>query len=281
MLIQLETVRFGYSRRHEILSNLSFTLEKGRICGLLGLNGSGKSTLLKLIAGLCYPSAGSCSINGVVSRDRPLSYLQQLFFVPEEFALPSVSIRRYADVYGPFYERFDRALFLRLVEEFGLSHGDVIPRMSYGMRKKMLLSFALATRVPVLLLDEPTHGLDIPSKKQFRKILASGCSDEQSVLMATQQVRDIGTMLDHILILHKKELLLSASAEDISHKLSFSETREPASGEGVLYCETAFPGYRVLSRNTAGTPSAFDAELLFNGAMQSPAVMKTLFPISK
>lgn len=277
MLIEFQRVRFGYDRSHEIISPTSFSIEQGQICAILGLNGSGKSTLLKLLAGLCYPVEGRCLIDGVESRDRSLRYLKHLFLVPEEFSLPSLSIERYADVYTPFYDGFDRALFYRLIEEFGMTRKEVIPRMSYGMRKKMLLAFGFATRVPLLLLDEPTHGLDIPSKKQLRKMLASLCSAEQAVVMATQQVRDLGPLLDRLMILHKKELLLNASSEEISRRLLFSESREAPSGSDVLYSETAFPGYKVLSLNTAEVPSAVDAELLFNGAIQNPSQIRTLF----
>lgn len=277
MLTEFQRVRFGYDRSHEIISPTSFSIERGQICALLGLNGSGKSTLLKLLAGLCYPVEGRCVIDGVESRDRPLRYLKQLFLVPEEFSLPSLSIAKYADVYAPFYEGFDHELFGRLIGEFGMTSHEVIPRMSYGMRKKMLLAFGFATRVPLLLLDEPTHGLDIPSKKQFRKMLASVCSAEQAVVMATQQVRDLGLLLDRLMIFHKRELLLNASSEEIARRLLFSESREAPSGGDVLYSETAFPGYKVLSLNTAGVSSAVDAELLFNGAIQNPSQIRTLF----
>ena len=276
-MITAENICFAYVRGKPVLENISFSLPAGSVCGLLGRNGAGKTTLLKLLCGLAFPVTGHCFLDGSDVRDRAVSTLQGLFYLPEEFVLPDITVKRYMSVYAPLYDKFDRELFKTLIEGFELSMGDNLSAMSYGMRKKVLLAFAMAIRARMLLMDEPTHGLDIPSKKQFRKMLVTAVTEKQNIIMATQQVRDIGTMLDHIMILHNNRLILNEQVDTITSVLDFSEK----SDSSVIYSESSISGLRVLSANTSGVNSDFDAELLFNGIMHNPATVTELFTGTK
>ena len=95
--------------------------------------------------------------------------------------------------------------------------------LSMGQKKKAFMCFALATNTSLLVMDEPSNGLDIPSKSQFRKVIASGMTDEKSVIISTHQVRDIDSLLDHVVIIDGTLVLLNASVKTICDKVYFAE----------------------------------------------------------
>ncbi len=279
--MRVENISFRYRKGSEVFRDLSLEIQPGRIYGLLGLNGSGKTTLLKLMSGLRFPQQGRCSLDGMSGVERHPDYLAQVFLVPEEFRLPSVRIDTFKSLYAPFYKGFSDALFQRVLTDFGLGERDQIGDLSFGFRKKVFIAFALATQCRVLLMDEPTNGLDIPSKKQFRRILAEQAMDSRCFVISTHQVRDLGSMLDYLLILHHQSLLLSASVEELATRVAYEETQEKPEGEDVLFVEKNFSGYRSLKINHSGEESPFDTELLFHAAMAQPERWRQLFADDK
>ncbi len=178
-MIQINDLDFTYSRQKGLFNGLSLHLEPGSITGLLGKNGAGKTTLLKLMTGLLHSNSGVISILGHDPKNREVSMLNDVFLVPEEFYFPSISIQEYVKAFAPFYPRFDQALFVRILEEFELMAENNLQKHSHGQKKKFLIAFALSTRCRLLVLDEPTNGLDIPSKSLFRKILAGSLDEDQ------------------------------------------------------------------------------------------------------
>src|SRR5690554_1313914 len=188
-MIQLSNITFGFRKKVHLFDNLSLTLEFGKIYGLFGVNGAGKTTLLKQICGLLKPSSGSITINDLNIGTRDANSLETVFLVPEEFDLPSISIRSFIELNSPFYKNFDRSLFEISMNEFELNLDDNLGSLSYGQKKKFLISFGLATQISLLLLDEPTNGLDIPSKSQFRKIMAKIASRSEETRLNSSHVR--------------------------------------------------------------------------------------------
>jgi ABC-2 type transport system ATP-binding protein len=189
-MIELSNLSFSYTRE-TLFSQLDLSLRPGNICGLLGKNGAGKTTLLKLLAGLLFPQKGKARIMGMRPNDRSPAFLQELSFLPEEFSLPSVSPKKYEQLYAPFYPRFRSALFSNYLSEFEIEPNQNLDRCSFGQKKKFLLAFGLSTDSRLTLLDEPTNGLDIPSKRQFRKALASVLTDDRLIVISTHQARDL------------------------------------------------------------------------------------------
>lgn len=281
MMIKIENVSFRYRKGAEVFHDLSLNFQSGKIYGLLGLNGTGKTSLLKIVAGLRFPNQGSCTMNGLLNVSRGEKYLGQLFLLPEEFSLPPMTAHAFRRMYAPFYPAFDSVLFERILSDFEIKVQDSMENLSFGTKKKVLIAFALATMVKVVLMDEPTNGLDIPSKKQFRKILAEQITDDRCFIISTHQVRDLGTMLDHLVILHRHSVLLDASVQDISSKMLCSENSEMPVGDNILFVEKNFAGYRVLRLNDLGVDSPVDTELLFNGAMAKPDVVRKVFSLTK
>lgn len=220
-MLQIQNVTYGYNAMHNVLENFSLQYDEPGIYGLLGKNGTGKSTLLYLIMGLLRPKQGEITFNGVNTQNRLPETLQEMFIVPEEYNLPSIPLPAYLKVLRPFYPNFDKQLMVKLLEMFDMLHvngatldENGIPKinlgaLSMGQKKKVYMCIALAARTKLLLMDEPTNGLDIPSKSQFRKVVAHGMRDDQIVVISTHQVRDVETLLDHVTIIEQNAVLLN------------------------------------------------------------------------
>lgn len=276
-MIQIKNLSFDYGKRKPVFRNLNLTLKEGNVYGLLGKNGAGKSTLLRNIAGLLFPSLGACVVNGHNAQDRLPVFLQDLYFLPEEFHTPSVKIKEFVDVYAPFYPNFSRKQFLEYLEEFQLSDNDKFSELSLGQKKKALIGFALSTNTKVLLMDEPTNGLDIPSKSQFRKIIASVATEERIIVISTHQVRDLESLIDPIIILDNSEVLLNATTEEIAEKLCFKNVTTVTDHDMVLYSEHSLRGFSIVIENKDNEVSKTDLELLFNAALMNSTNIKQLF----
>ena len=190
-IMSIKNLAFGYNKKKLLFEDFSLELPKGNVVGLLGKNGAGKSTLLYLMSGLLRPLKGSVVMNGCEVSQRKLTTLSDMFIVPEEFSLPRLTLMQFVRVYSVFYPRFSEQLLESCLKEFGLSKDVQLDKLSMGQKKQVYVCFALATNTSLLLLDEPTNGLDIPSKSQFRKVLASGMTDEKTVVISTHQVNTI------------------------------------------------------------------------------------------
>jgi ABC-2 type transport system ATP-binding protein len=268
---------FWYNRKKELFSNLSLDLPDGNIYGLLGKNGAGKTTLLKIMAGLLFPKQGESMINGISSGKRDPIVLQDIYFIPEEFYIPPVKPSKFIALYSGFYPEFDHAAMDQYIQEFELDPYEGLNTMSYGQKKKFLIAFGLASRCRILILDEPTNGLDIPSKSQFRKLTAEAMSDERTFIISTHQVRDMENLIDPIIIIEEGSILFYHDIAEITEKLALTvQTDEPAETE-ALYWEKVPGGYAVVSPNADGRESRIDLELLFNAAIKGGKKMKDIF----
>ena len=264
-MIEVKNISFKYEgQKNLVFDDFSLQLEENNIYGLLGKNGMGKSTLLYLIAGLLRPKKGSVCFDGVETKLRKPETLQEIFIVPEEFDLPAMSLNQYVKINEPFYPRFSREVLEACLKDFELSTDIKLNALSMGQKKKVFMAFALATNTKVLLMDEPTNGLDIPSKSQFRKVVAQYMTDDRTLIISTHQVHDVESLLDHILILNQQKLLLDASVADITEKYTF-EYRTPDQMEDALYAEPSLQGNAVIApRKEGSAETQLNLELLFN-----------------
>ncbi len=276
-MIHLDQLSFGYRKGQLLFNKLHLHLEAGHIYGLLGKNGAGKSSLLRNIVGLLYPNEGSIKVRGFDPQERKPAFLQNIYFVPEEIYLPSVSISKYLAVQAPFYPKFDESQFRYYLTEFDVPPDSHIPNLSFGQRKKVLIAFALACNTDVLIMDEPTNGLDIPSKKQFRKLLASALREDQLMLISTHQVRDLDNLIDSVIVLEDREILLHQSLSRVSQQLRFATLNQAENDQRVLYAEPSLQGYTVVMENLEQQESKVDLERLFNAATQNPERIRQLF----
>lgn len=276
-MIEIKNLSFGYTRKRLLYRNLNLKLSAGSIYGLLGKNGAGKSTLLKNIIGLLFPTSGSISVNGFVPRKRLPSFLETIYFIPEEVFVPSLPANKYINLFSPFYPAFDKEQMFDYLERLDVTTDKKLNTLSFGQQKKFIIAFALACNTKVLLLDEPTNGLDIPSKKRFRKLIASVMNDERMIFISTHQIRDLDNMIDQVIIVDDGDLLVNASVTDIGEKLCFKTVDELTSGLTVLYEEDSLKGKSIVIENKGHEHSKVNLEHLFNAVSENPAVAKSIF----
>ena len=278
IMMNVDNVSFSYGRKKSrVLDGFSMQLEKGAVYGLLGKNGTGKSTLLYLMAGLLRPQTGKVYYKGVDVTLRNPRTLQDIFLVPEEFALPNVSLKQYVKLNAPFYPNFSDELLKNSLRDFDMNEDIHLSELSMGQKKKAFMCFALATNTSFLMMDEPSNGLDIPSKSQFRKVIASGMSDEKAVIISTHQVRDIDSLLDHVLIMDGSELLLNESVATICKMLYFAEQGMNEPTDEALYVQPSVQGNSVILPNEYDEESKMNLEVLFNAMLTERVKMQAMF----
>lgn len=266
-MISIEQLSFHYKKQESFFENFSYHQEFGSIVGLLGKNGAGKTTLLNLLAGLLLPHSGTLKVAGFTPFDRLPDFLGDLFMVPEEFQFPPVSINLYLKATTSLYPNFDEEKLDGILKEFELDRKSMIHKLSLGQRKKFLIAFALATNCKLLILDEPTNGLDIPSKSIFRKVLVGSVTEEQLVLISTHQVKDIETIVDTVIILDQGRIIFNESLENIAQQWQFTHVASLAGVEDVIYSEKYPGGYKVVVPASGEEESEVDLELLFKAIL--------------
>ena len=273
-MITIKDLAFRYGAA-PVLKNITMTLEEGRIYGLLGENGVGKTTLLTLLCGLKSVDTGSIDTDGHNPYDREPSFLSNQYYLSDEVPALNMSALDYAKNYGKFWENFDMEKFVEIMGVFEIDPSMKMTKMSFGQLKKSYISFALACNTKYLYMDEPTNGLDIPSKAQFRKAVTKYTREDSVVLISTHQVRDLENIIDPIIILDRQDVLLNATVEEISEKLYFDYTSEKI--ENALYCEMIPGGSIQVALNVTGAESKVNLEALFNTVHQHKELIKGIF----
>jgi ABC-2 type transport system ATP-binding protein len=204
--------------------------------------------------------------------------MSELFVVPEQFDLPKLTGQKYIDLHAMFYPRFDIQLLENILSEFEIDKSKKLPELSFGQRKKFLIAFGISTQSGLLLLDEPTNGLDIPSKSQFRKIVASLDIESRCIVISTHQVRDLGTMIDHVLVLKDEKIVFNQSLEEIEKNLSIKKIATDESQE-YIYGEEAFGGIHAILSGSVNESEELDLEILFNGVIQKTDEINQQFEV--
>ncbi len=273
-MIEIKNISFSYGR-HSVFNNVSLNLSEGKIYGLLGQNGVGKSTLLKILSGLIKLKSGKCLVNGEVPYKRNPSFLEEIYYLPEDFTGPAISIEEYAKETGKFYPRFSFDKFKEICAQFEVETNRKFTKLSYGQQKKAIIALAVSLNTKVLLMDEPSNGLDIPSKIHLRRIISENTTDEQIIVISTHQVRDLENLIDPIIILDKDGVILNSPLYEISQKLCFNI--EPAKVSDALYCEPSLNGFSTVTINKGDSETQIDLEALFNCALLNKSTVKSLF----
>ena len=277
-MLKVNDCTFSYSRRKEpVLKNFSLEIAEGGVYGLLGSNGAGKSTLLYLIAGLLNPDSGDVTLNGINTRLRRPETVSEIFIVPEEFDFPSLTLEKFVELNKPFYPRFSYDEMLENLAIFELTPNLNVSKLSMGQKKKVALSFAMATNTRVLILDEPTNGLDIPGKAAFRRYISRAVSDERIFIISTHQVRDVAQLLDQVLIVDNRQVLFDHSIAEIQSRLKFVETLDRNLINSALYASNSLGGSALVLPNLDGNDTEINLELLFEFAHDDPQGLNAIF----
>ena len=278
-MITIKNLGFTYGKKDAsegyVLRNINMKLEEGRIYGLLGENGVGKTTLLTLLCGLKKPQVGSIVTDGHNPYDREPSFLSEQYYLSDEVAAVNMKAMDYAANYGKFWDRFDINKFVEIMGVLENDPQQKMNKMSFGQLKKTYIAFALSCNTKYLFMDEPTNGLDIPSKAQFRKAVTKYTREDSVILISTHQVRDLENIIDPIIILDRQDVLLNATIEEISKRLFFDYSNEEA--ECPLYSEMVPGGNIQVSINLENEESKVHLEVLFNTVHENKDIIKRLF----
>ena len=221
-MINIQNIKFAYSRE-VVLDGFSLQFDKGGIYGLLGKNGTGKSTLLYLMMGLLRPQNGIVTVDGIDTTLRRPEVLSEMFLVPEEYDLPAISLSAYVKAIKPFYPRYSEDLLKQCLANFEMGTDINLGELSMGQKKKVYMSIALAANTRYLLMDEPTNGLDILSKSQFRKVVIEGMSEDKTIIISTHQVHDVELLLDHVCIIERNKVLLNEPLVEKDQAINLEE----------------------------------------------------------
>lgn len=273
-MIEIKDLAFSYGKT-PVLKSITTTLEEGRIYGLLGENGVGKTTLLTLLCGLKKVCSGSITTDGQNPFDRTPTMLQNQFYLPDEVLPIAMKAECFAKERGAFWPDYDHAKFLEIMKEFENDPAKKMNQMSAGQLKKTYISLALACGCKYIFMDEPTNGLDIPSKTQFRSAIMKYTSDDSTIVISTHQVRDLENIIDPIVILDRQDVLLNATVEEITSKLYFDYGTQlhPES----LYSEQLPGGFIQVYPNSTGEDSKINVEALFNAVHKNKELIKGMF----
>lgn len=264
-MIKTKNLSYRYvGSKQDSISDMSMEISSGKIVGLLGANGAGKSTLLYLLCGLLKPTSGEVEVENFNPWKRVPEFLKNIFLVPEEIDLPAITLESYVKAYSPFYPNFSEESMNKALSHFNLTPDIHLGSLSMGQKKKAFLAFALACHTPILLMDEPTNGLDIPSKSEFRRVVVDTMDDSRTIIISTHQVRDLEQLLDHVVIMDKHGILLDDSIAGLQEKfyfgLSSTHLEEP-----LLWEEPVMGGYAFMKVRTPDSDeSEVNLESLFN-----------------
>lgn len=273
-MISFNQLGFRYRLGSQVFRDFSMTLSPGHVYGVLGENGVGKSTLMKLASGVLIPTAGSVTIDGREASLREEATMAKIIYLPEEFSLPALTLDEFRKVTAPFYPSFSDESFEECCRVLDVVRDRRLDKLSMGQRKRAYLAFAFACRAEWLLLDEPTNGLDVAAKEAFRRLVARYVDEGQSIIISTHSVREIDSLIDHLIILDRKGIVLNASIGEIGSRLRFgccSAEEEP------LYSESTLAGTSGVVVNTTDEESPVDIEMLFMASLRSTERLRRLF----
>lgn len=276
-MIHIRDLEFRYGQK-PVFNRLNLHISNGSISGLLGLNGAGKTTLLRLLCGQLFPHEGLVDVLGFTPAKRQADFLREIYYVPDELFLPDMTGTTYVKMLTPFYPRFDHEYFDKLCQEFELDNTRKLPAYSYGQQKKFILAFGLATMASLLLMDEPTNGLDIPSKTQFRRAVSAAITPERAFVISTHQVRDLENLIDPIIIVHNGHIIFHQDTESIASQYSLNHEFGSQEPQGALYSGQIPGGWASIHlREKDDDRPAVDLETLFNAVISRPATFQNTY----
>jgi len=276
-MVEIRNLYFFYKKNQPIFRGLNLDLYSGKTYGLFGLNGAGKTTLLNHLSGMLFPKKGECRVLGQPARDRLPEVMSDLFYLPEEFNLPKISPVIYTQLHAPFYPHFDNERHLELLNQFQIDTEKNLAELSFGQRKKFLIAFGLAANTRILLMDEPTNGLDIPSKSQFRRVMAALKTKDRCTLISTHQVRDLHTIINQVTVLQEGMIIFDQSIDSISQALSFGSIPDGEPGEQIYREEIPGGEAVIYRRKDHAQQTQIDLELLFNGIITETDGINSVF----
>jgi len=218
-ILSVKNLRKKYGFKTAI-QDISFSLESGKILGLMGPNGSGKTTFLKTVAGLLKPTSGEILVDNQKIGVRTKSIVS---FLPDRNILPKwMNTEDAISYYSDFFDDFEKAKAYDMIEFVNLNKNRKISEMSKGMIEKLNLTLAFSRRAKLYLLDEPLGGVDPVARQRIVETIVKTYSEDSSIIVSTHLVHDIEHMFNKVCFISKGKVLLSGDAEELREKQGFS-----------------------------------------------------------
>ena len=275
----IHSTRVNLEAVKPVLENLSLTIEPGHVYGLIGRNGAGKTSLMNCITGILTFKRKHQPIylDGVKLNVNNPNDHAKLFYVTDTISSIHILADAFANTLACFYPNFSVESYKEYMEMFRMDRNVFLDELSLGEKKIVFLSYAFASGAPYIIMDEPTNGLDITSRKVFRKLIASYMTPDRAIVISTHHINEISSLLDHILILDKRHLVFDRSVMETGSVLSFIESDDEDLRQQALYSMKSAYGNRMILPNTGGTDSEIDYELLFEAVLENGKAINELF----
>ena len=234
------------------LRDLSMTVPKGAVYGLVGPNGAGKSTAIRLLTGVYRPDKGKISLEGAPVYENPEAKSRMCYIPDEIFFFPSASLEEMRKYYRGFYPHFDDELFQRLYDVFQLPKKSHIRRFSKGMQKQAAFQLSICTRPDVLILDEPVDGLDPVMRRQVLSLVLSDVAQRgTTVLVSSHNLRELEDICDHVGIMDRGHMLLERSLASMQGNIvKLQLVGDAPEGLDILHTGTAGRLQTLVVRGT-------------------------------
>ena len=271
------TLRYGSKTA---LADLNFDVPKGRVIGLLGHNGAGKTSLMKALVGL-HGVSGELAVLGLQPRRQRVELLQSLAYIPDVAVLPRwARVSQLIELMNGLHPRFSAERARTLLRRTSVGLGDQVKNLSKGMVVQVHLALVAAIDARLMILDEPTLGLDVISRKAFYEMLLDEwCDGERSVLISTHQVEEIETLLSDVLMLNEGKLVLAISLADIDRR--FVALGHDASAADAMAAAHPLLRYRVQGGSAALFDGAPPPEVAALGQRLRPSLVDLFVALTR
>ena len=235
-MIQVHSISKKYNK-HLAVNDLSLTVKKGSIYGLLGSNGAGKTSLLKMIAGINRQDSGTIKINNLSVYENA-AIKERVFFIPDVlYFYPQATVAQMAAQYKDYYPNWDQQRFELLKPAFNIELNRKVHRLSKGMKRQVAFWLALSAMPDVLILDEPIDGLDPVMRQKIKNLLFQDVAErEMTVLISSHNLREIEDLCDHVGIMHQGKIIIEKEIDDLksdTHKVQLA-LADPTHEEHLL-----------------------------------------------
>ncbi|MBY0234905.1 MAG: ABC transporter ATP-binding protein [Burkholderiaceae bacterium] len=272
------TLRYG---RKTALERATFNIPKGRVVGLLGHNGAGKTSLMKALVGL-LPAEGSLNVLGLSPRHQRGELLEQLCYIPDVAVLPRwARVDELITLMSGLQPRFSAERARALLKRTSVSESDKIKSLSKGMVTQVHLALVAAIDAKLMILDEPTLGLDVISRKNFYGMLIDEwCDGERTVLISTHQVEEVESLLSDVMMLDEGKLVLNISLEDMDKRF-VALSHDPTTAEAIASAHPLLRYRQQGGRAAAIFDGAPPAEIAALGERIRPSLVDLFMALTR
>jgi len=223
-IVDFENIHRAYHRGADVLNGVTFSIEAGRVVGLVGKNGAGKTTLLRIAMGMLEAQQGVVRLFGLDPRREPLEVKRRVGFVSEDQILPPfMKVEQILDLHRGLFPTWDESVAQDLIVRFGIPVRTKVKALSKGQARQVALLCAVAHKPELLLLDEPAAGLDPAARREFLETSIQLLNQlGTTILFSSHYMSDVERLADRIVMLHEGRVLIDSELDEIQEHYSLA-----------------------------------------------------------